>query len=144
MRRSSIFGVSALLAFSSSAALALVMHEEWSGKVMGKDGSAIHGSATMKAGKKANTTDVMVKLSGDVAAGARPWHVHSGSCAKAGGVFGGGASYTAVAMNAKGAGKSKATLPVTVPDTGMYYVNIHESATMMAKIVACGDLKKAK
>ncbi len=144
MRRSSIFGVSALLALSSSAALALVLHEKWSGMVMGKDGSAIHGSATMKAGKEANTTDVMLKLSGDAAAGARPWHVHMGSCAKAGGVFGGGKSYTAVAINAKGAGKSKATLPVALPDTGMYYVNIHESATMMAKIVACGDLKKAK
>jgi len=111
---------------------------------MGKGGSKIHGTAVMKAGKDANTTEVTVKYSDDAASMTRPWHIHVGSCATAGGVFGGGKSYTAVAGDAKGVGESMATLAVAMPETGSYYVNIHESATAMANIVACGDLKHEK
>ena len=46
--------------------------------------------------------------------------------------------------DAKGAAESKATLALPLPDTGSYYVNIHESSTSMGKIVACGDLKADK
>ena len=140
MKRTSI-AVAILLATTSTIAMAVARHGDWSGKVMGKSGSKIHGSASMKAGKEHNTTNVMVKISGDGASMTRPWHVHMGSCAKAGGVFGGGNAYTPIAENKKGAGESKATLAVALPDTGSYYVNIHESATAMATIVACGDLK---
>jgi hypothetical protein len=133
-----------LLTASSSVAFAFARHGDWTGMVMGKDPSKIHGTVTMTEGKDANTTEVTVKLSGDVASTTRPWHVHMGSCAKAGGVFGGGKSYTALAGDAKGASESKATLAVALPDTGSYYVNVHESATTMATIVACGDLKHAK
>jgi hypothetical protein len=31
-------------------------------------------------------------------------------------------------------------LRLALPDSGNYYVNIHESAAAMSKIVACGDL----
>lgn len=143
MKRTSI-AVALLLATTSTLALAVARHGDWTGMVMGKGESKIHGTATMKAGKEANSTEVMVKLTGDAASMTRPWHVHMGSCAKAGGVFGGGKSYTAIAGDAKGAGESKAMLAVALPDTGSYYVNIHESATAMATIVACGDLKHDK
>ncbi len=134
-----------LLGLSSSLAYGLVLrHGGWSGMVMGNGDSKIHGTATMKAGKDAATTEVDVKYSGDTPSTARPWHVHIGSCAKGGGVLGGGKSYTPFAGDAKGAAESKATLPVALPDTGSYYVNIHESSTNMAKIVACGDLKADK
>lgn len=133
-----------LVAATSSAALAVARHGDWSGMVMGKGDSKIHGTVTMKEGKDATTSEVTLKLTGDAASTARPWHVHMGSCAKAGGVFGGGKSYTPIAGDAKGSGESKATLAVALPDTGSYYVNIHESATTMATIVACGDLKHDK
>ena len=133
-----------LVAATSSVAFAVARHGDWTGMVMGKGESKIHGTATMKEGKDANSTDVSVKLSGDAASMTRPWHIHTGSCAKAGGVFGGGKSYTAIAGDAKGNGESKATLAVALPDTGSYYVNVHESATTMATIVACGDLKHDK
>lgn len=139
MKRTSLVAVAALLAVSSSAAFAALRHMDYTVTLTGKDGAGVHGSGTAKSEDK--TTEVEIKLMGDVAGSVRPWHIHSGSCAKAGGVFGGGRSYTPITIDAKGDGSSKASVPVSLPDTGTYYVNIHESAANMGKIVACGDLK---
>ncbi len=144
MKTSAIASATVLVALSSSLAYGLVTRASWSGMVMGKDGSAIHGNATMVSGADANTTVVDVSLTGDVASTTRPWHVHIGSCAKGGGVLGGGRAYTPLAGDAKGASSSKATLAIAVPDTGSYYVNVHESSANMGKIVACGDLSVGK
>lgn len=139
MKRSSLVAVAGLLAVTSSVAFAALRHMEYTVTIAGKDGAAVHGTGTAKSEDK--TTEVEIKLMGDVAGSVRPWHIHSGSCAKAGGVFGGGRSYTPITIDAKGEGSSKASVPVSLPDTGTYYVNIHESAANMGKIVACGDLK---
>lgn len=139
MKRSSLFAVAGLLAVTSSAAFASLRHMEYTATIAGKDGAAVHGTGMVKSEEK--TAEVEVKLMGDVAGSVRPWHIHSGSCAKAGGVYGGGRSYTPITIDAKGEGSSKASLAVAIPDTGTYYVNIHESAANMGKIVACGDLK---
>lgn len=139
MKRSSLVAVAGLLMVSSSVAFAALRHMDYTVTLTGKDGAAVHGSGTAKSEDK--TTEVEIKLMGDVAGSVRPWHIHVGSCAKAGGVFGGGRSYTPITIDAKGDGSSKASVPVSLPDTGTYYVNIHESAANMGKIVACGDLK---
>jgi superoxide dismutase, Cu-Zn family len=138
MKRSSIFASAALLALSSSVAFGLVLrHMDYTVTLTGKDGAAVHGSGTVKSDK---TTEVEIKLLGDVAGSVRPWHIHTGTCAKAGGVWGGGRSYTPITIDAKGEGTGKASIATALPDTGTYYVNIHESSGNMAKIVACGDL----
>jgi len=142
MRRTPIVAVLALAVASTSALALSPSLATWSAKIAGKDGSKITGEATMKAGADAATTQVSVMLMGDEAGVTRPWHVHIGSCAKGGGVLGGGKSYTPITMDASGHGMTTATLPVALPDTGSYYVNIHQSATSMATIVACGDLTK--
>lgn len=140
MRRSPLASALVALAIVSTAAVAMSpFHLEWEGKIVGKDGSKITGEATMKEGADGKSTEVEIMLMGDEAGATRPWHVHVGSCAKGGGVFGGGKSYTPITTEGMH-GMSKATLPVAVPDTGSYYVNIHESAGNMGKIVACGDL----
>ena len=123
------------LAFTSTRGSAM-----WMGTVQGKDGAALSGSVQMSPGTEAGSTVVEVKLKGDAAASVRPWHIHIGSCTQPGGVLGGGKSYTPVTVDATGAGESKATLPIVMPDTGSYYVNIHESAANMAKIAGCGNL----
>jgi superoxide dismutase, Cu-Zn family len=142
MRRLSLASTVLALAVCSTAALALVsQHMDWTAKIAGNDGAKITGDATMKATADGKGTDVMVMLAGDAAGVTRPWHVHTGSCTKAGGVFGGGKAYSRITIDASGNGMSTATLAVAVPDTGSYYVNIHESTGNMGKIVACGDLK---
>ena len=94
----------------------------------------------MVGGKVAGTTEVDVKLTGDVAGSTRPWHVHVGSCQKAGPIYGDAKAYAVLRISAKGAADGKATLRFSLPDSGYYYVNIHESVANMGKIVACGDL----
>ena len=142
MKRSAIAGTAALLVLSSSVAFGLaVRHMEYDAKVVATDGSKMSGTAVMKSTADDKGTEVDFKIMGDAANATHPWHVHRGSCAKPGGVWGGGASYKPIAADAKGAGESKATIAMAVPDTGSYYVNVHESTTNMAKQVACGDLK---
>lgn len=136
--------IAAALAVTSSVALALTLHGHWMGTITGKDGAATTGMVMMMAGKDAATTEVTVQLKGETVSVVRPWHIHTGSCAKGGGVFGGGKSYTPITIDDKGNGSSKATLAVALPDSGSYYVNIHESGTNMGKIVACGDLAKGE
>lgn len=140
MRRSSLLAVAAALAATSSVALAVALPAmSWSAKIAGTEGGAITGDATMKPTADGKGTEVSVMLMGDAAGATRPWHVHIGSCAKKGGVLGGGAAYTPITVDASGHGMTKATLALPSPDTGSYYVNIHESAGNMGKIVACGD-----
>ena len=139
MKRSSLVAAAALLAVSSSVAFAALRHMEYTVVIAGKDGAAVHGTGTAKSEDK--TTEVEIKLMGDAAGSVRPWHIHIGSCAAAGGVFGGARSYTPITIDAMGNGMSKVSVPASLPDTGHFYVNIHESSANMGKIVACGDLK---
>ena len=85
---------------------------------------------------------MLVTLTDETPGATRPWHIHAGSCEKGGGVVGGGRVYTPIAINDKGQGTGKATLPVALADTAAYYVNIHDAAAAMGIIVACGDLQK--
>jgi superoxide dismutase, Cu-Zn family len=141
MRATSVvFGVGAIALCSSIALAVAPMAMKWEGALKGNGESKITGAiAVMPAGDgKAEAT---VTFDGDTPGVTRPWHVHIGSCAKGGGVLGGGAAYAPIVVDDKGKGASKAMLPVAAPDTGSYYVNIHESRANMGSIVACGDLK---
>lgn len=144
MTRTTLAATAVLLASVSSLAVALPRANHWEGKIVGKSSPKIKGEASMRAGKMANTLVINVKLTGDAPNMTRPWHVHTGSCATAGGVYGAPTAYTPLAGNKKGASKGMATLSMPVPADGSYYVNIHESATAMATIIACGDLKFEK
>ena len=134
-----------MLVFSSSLAYALVRrHVAWDGMVTGKGGSKIRGVIAMEGGKAVGTTSAVVKYAGDVGGVTRAWHVHVGSCAKGGAVLGAATAYAPLRVNAKGAAEGVAILRLALPDSGEYYVNIHESASNMGKIIACGDLLLAE
>ena len=115
-------------------------HVAWDGMVLGVGGSKIRGEVEMVAGKTPGTTAVEVSVARDAAGAVRPWHVHVGSCAKGGPILGSASAYPALRVNGKGAAEGEATLRLALPDSGSYYVNVHESAVAMSKIVACGDL----
>ena len=115
-------------------------HVAWDGMVLGVGGAKIRGEVEMVAGKTPGTTAVEVSVARDAPGAIRPWHVHVGSCAKGGPILGAAAVYPTLRVNGKGAAEGEATLRLALPDSGSYYVNIHESASAMAKIVACGDL----
>ena len=141
MKRSTITSIMLILTASSSLAHAMTrLHDSWDGLIVGKNGSKIRGVASMAAGKTDGTTLAEVKYKGDRAGVTRPWHVHIGSCAKGGPVLGDASAYSALRVAATGDAEGKATLRLALPDSGRYYVNIHESPTNMGTIVACGDL----
>lgn len=133
-------GLSALLLSLAGTAAAALPHIEWYATVRGTTNEAIRGDAIMGESSKAGITEVSLSYRGDAATGARPWHVHRGSCAKPGPVFGNGASYKPVMLTGADKYESKAELRIALPDSGDFYVSVHESAANMKTIVACGNM----
>lgn len=115
---------------------------EYIATLAGRDGRKVTGAAAARPASDGKSTDITVSIDGDTPGATRPWHVHSGSCTKSGGVVGGGRAYAAIVIDTKGQGKGTATIPVLLADTVTYYVNIHDAATAMGIIVACGDLAR--
>ncbi|MCU0647026.1 MAG: hypothetical protein MUF00_03485 [Gemmatimonadaceae bacterium] len=131
----------AIAATASLAAAVAPLAMKWEGKLAGNGASKITGVISLTPSPDGKTSMATVEFEGDTPSVTRPWHVHIGSCDKGGGVFGGGIAYKPVVVDDKGHGISSAALTIAAPDTGSYYVNIHESAANMRTIVACGDLK---
>jgi superoxide dismutase, Cu-Zn family len=145
MSRSSPTAVVLLLALSSSLAAAMgLRHIAWDGMVQGKNGSKIRGLIEMVGGTAKGTTSAEVQYTGDTPAATRAWHVHTGSCSKAGAILGGAAAYPALKVDAKGATKAKTTLRVPLPESGSYYIDVHDAPGNLGKVVACGDLLLAE
>jgi superoxide dismutase, Cu-Zn family len=117
-------------------------HADWTATLAGKDGRKVTGQASAAPTADGTGTVITVTIEGDTPGATRPWHVHTGTCTKGGGVVGGGRVYTPLAIDNKGHASSKATLTVPLADTTTYNVNIHDSAAAMGIIVACGDLAK--
>ncbi len=134
--------LSAALVGNSALLYAARPITEYVATLAGKDGRKAHGSATVAPTKDGTGTEVTVTLADDTPGATRPWHIHTGSCEKSGGVVGGGRAYAPIVISDKGQGTGKATLAVALADTATYYVNIHDAAQAMSIIVACGDLKK--
>jgi len=143
MKRSSVFAACLLLAAASSITSARTRrHVEFSVTIAGLSGSKIRGSGLITPSEKPTVakTVVALKFDRDIAGAERPWHIHHGTCAKSGAILGGASIYPAIKVDAKGTGSAKLTLPIVFPDTGVFYLSVHESAKQMSKVVACGDL----
>lgn len=144
-RLSTSSAVLALTLLSSSLAAAMgLRHIAWDGMVQGKDGSKIRGLIEMVGGTVKGTTSAEVQYTGDTPGATRAWHVHAGSCSKAGAILGVAAAYPSLKVDAKGATKAKTTLRVQLPESGSYYIDVHDAPGNLGKIVACGDLLLAE
>jgi Cu-Zn family superoxide dismutase len=129
-----------LITSSSLVSAAALRHVAWDGMVLGKGASKIRGLTEMVGGTVKGTTAVSVSIKGDVPGATRPWHVHIGSCKKAGAILGGANAYTPLTVQPSGAAESKSTLRLALPDSGEFYVSVHESVAKMGTVIACGDL----
>jgi Cu-Zn family superoxide dismutase len=131
-----------LLTVGAASLSATPRVRDWAATLTGREGRKVSGTATAVPTADGKGVEVSVQLTGDTPGATRPWHVHVGSCTKSGGVFGGGRAYSPIAIDAKGNGSAKATVPAVFADTSTYYVNIHDAAAAMSIIVACGDLAR--
>jgi hypothetical protein len=105
------------------------------------DSTAVGGTAiVMSAGKQKTSADVHIANAkpGSV----HPWHVHKGTCGHDEGILGPAKAYTPLQVGADGNGEVTATLPYATPTKGQYMVNVHQSASDLKTIVACGDLQR--
>ena len=137
-----IMALSAALVGNGGLLFAARPLTDYVASLTGKDGRKAHGSAVVTSTNDGTGTEVTVTLADDTPGATRPWHIHTGSCEKSGGVVGGARAYAPIVINDKGQGAGKATLAVALADTTTYYVNIHDAAAAMGIIVACGDLKR--
>lgn len=125
----------------AAPAAAASMAGKWTATMMPMAGTTIGGTATVMAGSAAETTVAEVMITAAPANEALPWHVHAGTCAGGGDVVGPAAEYKPMQTDASGKASALATLPMAMPTTGEYHVNVHKSASDMGTIVSCGDLK---
>jgi hypothetical protein len=110
---------------------------DYAATLIGKDGRKAQGTATVTPTKDGTGTEIAVTLADDTPGATRPWHIHTGTCEKGGGVVGGGRAYAPIVINDKGQGTGKATLAVALADTATYYVNIHDAAAAIDPRQSC-------
>ncbi len=100
----------------------------------------INGSASMAPGVKQETTQVVLKVGNTSPGGVHPWAIHRGQCGADEGVFGALENYPPLHVSADGTGESSATLALTTPATGSYFVSVQASPVNRELTVACGNL----
>jgi hypothetical protein len=99
----------------------------------------IRGTAWM-ASVGASQTRVYVSIANAAPGGNHPWHVHIGQCGANGDVLGPASAYPPLHVNGDGTASATANLPIAMPTSGSYYINVHASADNMGTIIACGNL----
>ena len=81
-----------------------------------------------------------VDIANAVPGGDHPWHVHEGQCGGNGPIVGPATAYRSLEVNKDGKASATADLPVAMPRTGQYYVDVQTSANNMGTIIACENL----
>jgi hypothetical protein len=85
-------------------------------------------------------TRAFAAIGNAVPGGEHPWHVHLGRCGADRGIFGPAKAYDPLRVGGDGRAEASAVLPVPVPTSGEYFINIHASVNNMRTILACGNL----
>jgi hypothetical protein len=103
--------------------------------------SAVRGSGWMAANPKdPGQTQAYISISNAVPGGLHPWHVHRGQCGSDQGVLGPADAYKPLKVSGDGKASANAELPIPLPKSGSYFLNVHASRSNMSTIVACGNL----
>ncbi len=90
--------------------------------------------------REAGETRASVQIENAVPGGEHPWHVHVGQCGMDRGIFGPPSAYKPLKVGGNGRAESTADLPLAMPRSGQYFLNVHASAANMGTILACGNL----
>lgn len=100
----------------------------------------ITGLGWMGQDKDTTRTVAHVEIANAAPGGQHPWHVHLGQCGSDQGILGPADAYKPLKIGGDGKAESDATLPLVLPRSGRYFVNVHASPSNMGTIVACGNL----
>ena len=113
-----------------------------------RDSAAITGATTVNLGGRGSMmrgnssveTRAMLSLFGAAPGSSHAWHIHLGSCGNDRGILGSPELYTPVVVDNAGRGDVNITLPFTTPNSGEFYVDVHDSQSSASRIVACAPL----
>jgi hypothetical protein len=100
----------------------------------------MNGGATMEPGRNGDGTDLSIAIANATPGGVHPWQVRRGQCGADEGVFGSADAYKALKVDDDGRAGTGATVPITTPTTGNYFVRVSASAVNSETVVACGNL----
>jgi hypothetical protein len=100
----------------------------------------INGAATMQPGRNSANTSFTLNIANATPGGVHPWQVHRGQCGADEGVLGSAGAYASVKVGDDGRGNASATVPMTTPTSGNYFVTVQASAANPEMVVACGNL----
>lgn len=98
------------------------------------------GSATMQPSRNSANTDFALSIDNATPGGVHPWQVHRGQCGADDGILGSAGEYKAIKIGDDGRGAVSATVPMTTPASGNYFVTVQASAANPETTVACGNL----
>ena len=122
------------------ATLAPVTATRDSAAITGATTVTIGGRGSMMRGSTSTETRAMLSLFGAAPGSTHAWHIHLGSCGNDRGIIGSPELYTAVAAGTDGRGDVTVTLPFTTPQSGEFYVDVHDSQSSASRVVACAPL----
>jgi hypothetical protein len=99
----------------------------------------VNGRASMAPGANEEQTRVSLTLSNATPGGVHPWEIHHGQCQTDAGIIGQANAYPPIKIANDGTGSASATLPMTLPDSGSYFVAVRASTANPDLVVACGN-----
>jgi hypothetical protein len=104
--------------------------------------ASVTGTAELDSAGPATST-ARISIRGDRPGSVRPWHVHHGTCGKAGSILGPATDYPPMKIGPDSTASATASLNVAAPARGDYLVNVHDSPSDLETIVACGKLRRS-
>lgn len=111
---------------------------DWETTLTARNNSGVRGSSRAQA--VGVGTGATITINNATPGAVHPWHVHVGTCATGGGIFGDAGDYPALTVAADGNASANATIDVALNEQSSYHVNVHRSPTDLGTIIACGDL----
>lgn len=99
----------------------------------------VGGQASMAPGSNDEQTRVSLTLSNATPGGVHPWEIHHGQCQTDAGIIGQANAYPPIKIANDGTGSASATVPMTLPDSGSYFVAVRASTANPDLVVACGN-----
>jgi hypothetical protein len=122
------------------ATLAPVAVTRDSAAITGATTVTLGGRGSMMRGSSSVETRAMLSLFGAAPGSTHAWHIHLGSCGSDRGIIGSPELYTPVVVGNDGRGDMTVTLPFTTPNSGEFYLDVHDSQSSASRIVACAPL----
>jgi hypothetical protein len=102
--------------------------------------SPITGLVRLEPTDRADQVRAAISVRGADIGAQLPWEIRQGRCGEEGNQIGPQAAYRVLSVRADGTADARVTLPITMPASGTYHVNVLLSRTSMDRPVACGVL----